>query len=282
MKHIIWDFNGTLLNDAQLSVDLDNDVFDQIGVPRITLEDYRNNMTMPVRDFYPRVGVDYAKHSYEEIARLWLDEFNKRAVGVGLIPGVLEAIKALHAQGRSQSVLSASYEPSVPRAVRRAGADPVYEGYQRPAGRERRQKDGNRPTGQLRELGLTGADVVLVGDMLTDAHLAEALGADCVLVSWGHNDLKRLNPPVCRWRTAWRRWKTFWRNPKIYAFRRCGDASLKKGGIEIKAPSLRALSSGARLKEEGEAHERKGCPRGTSRADEGAVHQGGAFRLFRA
>ena len=47
MKHIIWDFNGTLLNDAQLSVDLDNDVFDQIGVPRITLEDYRNNMTMP-------------------------------------------------------------------------------------------------------------------------------------------------------------------------------------------------------------------------------------------
>ena len=85
MKHIIWDFNGTLLNDAQLSVDLDNDVFDQIGVPRITLEDYRNNMTMPVRDFYPRVGVDYAKHSYEEIARLWLDEFNKRAVGVGLI-----------------------------------------------------------------------------------------------------------------------------------------------------------------------------------------------------
>ena len=92
MKHIIWDFNGTLLNDAQLSVDLDNDVFDQIGVPRITLEDYRNNMTMPVRDFYPRVGVDYARHSYEEIARLWLDEFNKRAVGVGLIPGVLEGI----------------------------------------------------------------------------------------------------------------------------------------------------------------------------------------------
>ena len=78
MKHIIWDFNGTLLNDAQLSVDLDNDVFDQIGVPRITLEDYRNNMTMPVRDFYPRVGVDYTKYSYEEIARLWLDEFNGR------------------------------------------------------------------------------------------------------------------------------------------------------------------------------------------------------------
>ena len=39
MKHIIWDFNGTLLNDAQLSVDLDNYVFDRIGVPLITLWD---------------------------------------------------------------------------------------------------------------------------------------------------------------------------------------------------------------------------------------------------
>ena len=200
MKHIIWDFNGTLLNDAQLSVDLDNDVFDQIGVPRITLEDYRNNMTMPVRDFYPRVGVDYARHSYEEIARLWLDEFNKRAVGVELmkkhvartmIPGVLEVIRALHAQGRSQSVLSASYEPSVRAQCAALGLTPYMKdisGLQdESAGKK--TEIGRR---QLRELGLTGADVVLVGDMLTDAHLAEALGADCVLVSWGHNDLKRL------------------------------------------------------------------------------------------
>ena len=176
MKHIIWDFNGTLLNDAQLSVDLDNDVFDQIGVPRITLEDY---------------GVDYARHSYEEIARLWLDEFNKRAVGVGLIPGVLEAIRALHAQGRSQSVLSASYEPSVRAQCAALGLTPYMKDI---SGLQDESAGKKTEIGlrQLRELGLTGADVVLVGDMLTDAHLAEALGADCVLVSWGHNDLKRL------------------------------------------------------------------------------------------
>ena len=181
MKHIIWDFNGTLLNDAQLSVDLDNDVFDQIGVPRITLEDYRNNMTMPVRDFYPRVGVDYARHSYEEIARLWLDEFNKRAVGVGLIPGVLEAIRALHAQGRSQSVLSASYEPSVRAQCAALGLTPYMKDI---SGLQDESAGKKTEIGlrQLRELGLTGADVVLVGDMLTDAHLAEALGADVAAI----------------------------------------------------------------------------------------------------
>ena len=191
MKHIIWDFNGTLLNDAQLSVDLDNYVFDRIGVPRITLEDYRNNMTMPVRDFYPLVGVDYDAHSYEEIARIWLDEFNRKAIGVGLLPGALEAIQRLHAQGRSQSVLSASYEPSLKKQCDALGLTPYMRdisGLQDESA-SKKTEIGRR---QLHELGLAGADVVLVGDMLADAHLAEALGADCVLVSWGHNDLKRL------------------------------------------------------------------------------------------
>ena len=173
MKHIIWDFNGTLLNDAQLSVDLDNYVFDRIGVPRITLEDYRNNMTMPVR------------------ARIWLDEFNRKAIGVGLLPGALEAIQRLHAQGRSQSVLSASYEPSLKKQCDALGLTPYMRdisGLQDESA-SKKTEIGRR---QLHELGLAGADVVLVGDMLADAHLAEALGADCVLVSWGHNDLKRL------------------------------------------------------------------------------------------
>ena len=191
MKHIIWDFNGTLLNDTQLSLDVDNDVFKQLGIPCITIEDYRNNMTMPVRDFYPAVGVDYSVHSYETIARLWLDEFNQKAVGVGLVSGALDAIRFFHGQGRSQSVLSASYEPSLRKQCEALGLTPYMTDI---SGLEDESASKKTEIGrrQLRELGLEGRDVVLIGDMLTDAHLAEDLGADCILVSWGHNDLKRL------------------------------------------------------------------------------------------
>lgn len=191
MKHIIWDFNGTLLNDTQLSLDVDNNVFEKLGIPGITLDDYRNNMTMPVRDFYPAVGVDYSVHSYETIARLWLDEFNQKAVGVGLVSGALDAIRFFHSQGRSQSVLSASYEPSLRKQCEALGLTPYMADI---SGLEDESASKKTEIGrrQLRELGLEGRDVVLIGDMLTDAHLAEDLGADCILVSWGHNDLKRL------------------------------------------------------------------------------------------
>lgn len=191
MKHIIWDFNGTLLNDTQLSLDVDNNVFEKLGIPAITLDDYRNNMTMPVRDFYSAVGVDYSVHSYETIARLWLDEFNQKAIGVGLVSGALDAIRFFHSQGRSQSVLSASYEPSLRKQCEALGLTPYMTDI---SGLEDESASKKTEIGrrQLRELGLEGRNVVLIGDMLTDAHLAEDLGADCILVSWGHNDLKRL------------------------------------------------------------------------------------------
>ena len=88
-------------------------------------------------------------------------------------------------------MLSASYEPSLRKQCEALGLTPYMADI---SGLEDESASKKTEIGrrQLRELGLEGRDVVLIGDMLTDAHLAEDLGADCILVSWGHNDLKRL------------------------------------------------------------------------------------------
>ena len=190
-KHIIWDFNGTLLNDAQLSVDCDNHVFDQLNLPHITIDDYRRHMTMPVRDFYTALGIDLNVYPYETIARIWLDMFNRHAVSCGLVPGALEAIDRLHAAGHSQSILSASYEPDLRKqcdGLLLSSRMTVINGLCDESARKK--TDIGRA--QMKALFLEGEDVVLVGDMLADAELARALGAHCVLVPWGHNAAFRL------------------------------------------------------------------------------------------
>ena len=170
-RHIIWDFNGTLLCDAQLSVDTDNYVFDALGLPRITIEDYRRHMTMPVRDFYTALGVDLARYPYETISRLWLDRFNRYAVDAGLVPGVLDVVRALHDAGISQSVLSASYEPSLLHQCKHLGLVPYMRAINglHDESAEPKTEIGRR---QLRTLGLDPAHTVLVGDMEADAALA--------------------------------------------------------------------------------------------------------------
>ena len=191
MKHIIWDFNGTLLSDAQLGVDCDNHVFDVLGLPRITIDDYRQHMTMPVRDFYTALGVDLNVYKYETISRLWLDRFNQYAVSVGLVPGTLELTKRLKAAGFTQSILSASYEKSLLEQCKALGID-AYMDEIGGLGDESAQKKTDIGRRQLEKLGLKGEDCVLVGDMVADSELADALGTDCVLVPWGHNSEARL------------------------------------------------------------------------------------------
>ena len=191
MKHIIWDFNGTLLSDAQLGVDCDNHVFDVLGLPRITIDDYRQHMTMPVRDFYTSLGVDLNVYKYETISSLWLARFNQHAVSVGLVPGTLELTKRLKAAGFTQSILSASYEKSLLEQCKALGID-AYMDEIGGLGDESAQKKTDIGRRQLEKLGLKGEDCVLVGDMVADSELADALGTDCVLVPWGHNSEARL------------------------------------------------------------------------------------------
>ncbi|MBR4038970.1 MAG: HAD family hydrolase [Clostridia bacterium] len=191
MKHIIWDFNGTMLCDAQLGVDCDNHVFDTLGLPRITLEDYRAHMTMPVRDFYTALGVDLNVYKYETISRIWLDMFNEHAVSVGLVPGTLEAVRRLKELGFTQSILSASYEKSLLEQCSALGLSP-YMHVIGGLGDESAQKKTDIGRRQLEQLGLQGGDCVLVGDMVADSELADALGTHCVLVPWGHNSEERL------------------------------------------------------------------------------------------
>lgn len=191
MKHIIWDFNGTLLADAQLGVDCDNHVFDTLGLPRITIDDYRAHMTMPVRDFYTALGVDLNVYKYETISRIWLDMFNRHAVSVGLVPGALESIARLKEKGFGQSILSASYEKSLMEQCEALGLVPYMKEISG-LGDESAQKKTDIGRAQITRLGLGGGDCVLVGDMVADSELADHLGTHCVLVPWGHNSDERL------------------------------------------------------------------------------------------
>lgn len=195
-KHIIWDFNGTMLADAQLSVDCDNVVFDALGLPRITIDDYRAHMTMPVRNFYTALGVDLAVYPYETISRIWLDRFNQLAVEAGLVPGVLEVVRALHEMGYTQSILSASYEPSLRAQCAHLGLVPYMRAIDG-LGDESAMPKTEIGRRQMAALGIEPQRAVLVGDMIADAELARALGTKCVLVPWGHNSRERLLTTGC-------------------------------------------------------------------------------------
>ncbi|MCX6282944.1 MAG: hypothetical protein NTW31_01715 [Bacteroidetes bacterium] len=66
-KHIIWDWNGTLLDDAWLCVEVMNGMLEKRGLEKVSLDFYRSVFTFPVRDYYEKLGYDFEKEPFEEV-----------------------------------------------------------------------------------------------------------------------------------------------------------------------------------------------------------------------
>ena len=68
-KHAIWDWNGTLLNDTWLCVEVLNGLLARRGRAPITTNDYRENFGFPVIKFYEYLGLDADADTFEQVSR---------------------------------------------------------------------------------------------------------------------------------------------------------------------------------------------------------------------
>ena len=82
-KNVVWDWNGTLLNDVKVGVNTLNDMLGRRGLPLLSVEDYKEKFGFPVIDFYDRVGFDMEKESFHELSVDFVETYDKYAGEVG-------------------------------------------------------------------------------------------------------------------------------------------------------------------------------------------------------
>ena len=68
-QHIIWDWNGTLLDDLSRRVDIVNSMLTQRRLSPLTLDCYRDVFTFPVWDYYQTIGFDLAREPFDELSK---------------------------------------------------------------------------------------------------------------------------------------------------------------------------------------------------------------------
>ena len=75
IKHIIWDWNGTLIDDAWLFVEIMNDELKDRDLPLINVQDYRKYFTFPVKKYYENLGFDFKKESFKKVGYNFIQKF---------------------------------------------------------------------------------------------------------------------------------------------------------------------------------------------------------------
>ena len=196
MRHVVWDWNGTLFDDQHLVVEGLNAVLDDAGVPRVDLATYQRLYTRPVQRFYERLfGRPIELDEWRHVDEVYHAGYRAALHRAGLAADAHDALDAVHGAGRTQSLLSMWRHPELVSLVERLGVDGQFA-----------RVDGLRGPGgglkapflvtHLRRLShLSPSDpsrVLVIGDALDDAAAARHLGARCVLYDGGSHQRAQL------------------------------------------------------------------------------------------
>ena len=194
---MVWDWNGTLMDDGWLSLEITNGMMARRGLATITPERYQEVFGFPLCDYVRRLGFDLKKETFEQISDEFIGEYERRRRECRLQPGAAEVLEAIGAAGLHQSLLSAYEQQSLEEMV-------VYfqlnEVFAEVVGLDDHYAGGKIGRGQrwMEKHAAAGSKVVLVGDTLHDWETARAMGVDCVLVPGGHQTRERLESTGCR------------------------------------------------------------------------------------
>lgn len=188
--YVIWDFNGTLLDDVETGIWAVNTLLEERGLATIeSIEHYRRVFRFPIIEYYRGLGFDFERESYEEIAPKWVALYLDRVKSAKLYDDVVDSLKAIKEKGIIQTVLSATERGMLIRQLddlgirayfdETLGLDNIHAGSKLSLAYDWRERHSD-------------ANVLLIGDTDHDVETANALGADCALVCRGHQSREHL------------------------------------------------------------------------------------------
>ena len=198
IKHIIWDWNGTLFDDVELCKDIINGILTGRNLEELSLEKYRAIFTFPVKDYYEKAGLDFSRYPFEELGREWMNEYEQRKSECGLHEGAEQILDLLSLKGIGQSILSAYSQHTLEEIVKRFGLDKYFSHM---VGLDHIYATSKIENGRelIKKLGNGKGETLFIGDTVHDFEVAVEIGAGCILIADGHQDkatLKGTGVPV--------------------------------------------------------------------------------------
>ncbi len=191
MPTIIWDWNGTLLNDLDLCIDSINSLLKKRSLQLLDHDSYKEVFSFPVKDYYQAIGFDFAKEDFEIPAKEFIDLYDSRVENCPLHLSAVEVLEAFKTKGYRQFVLSAMKQPMLEKTLKHNGIFPFFEGV---AGLNDHYAVSKVERGKelLAEFEINTKNTWMIGDTNHDFEVAHELGINCILVADGHQSFARL------------------------------------------------------------------------------------------
>lgn len=193
--HILWDFNGTILDDVNTCIKTVNSLLSERGYKTIdSVEEYHSVFGFPVTEYYKKLGFDFEKESYDVIAKQWVSLYLENVKEASIFEDVREKAEHFKNLGLYQVIISATEIDMLKKQL--ADLD-LINCFDDVWGMDNiRAESKVRMAERWREKN-PNAVALMIGDTLHDAEVAKTIGADCILVARGHQSYEALSSFGC-------------------------------------------------------------------------------------
>ncbi len=190
--HIVWDWNGTLLDDLHIVIEAVNRSVGLLGIDPIDEDAYRDHFTRPVRSFYDSLlGRMITDPEWDRLNQGFHDHYYTLVPAAQLAPDAIEALRAVEDSGWGQSLLSMSPQPYLEWVVAAVGIEEHFELIDGLSGVTGGTK-AEHMEAHLATLGLDPSRTVVIGDTPDDAAAARHVGSAVILYDGGSHHLPAL------------------------------------------------------------------------------------------
>jgi len=196
IKNIIWDWNGTIVDDAWVFVEIMNSVLKREGLPLTSLEEYKKNFCFPIQKYWQGLGFKFNKQEFIVLNRDFIKKYQSKLFFPKLHVGMRSLLSSIKKLGVRQFVLSASEQSLLNKSIEHYNVKDVFSEV---FGVDNLNAVGKAEKGRalLKTCKLNAQETLLVGDTEYDREVAQKLGCRVVLMSHGHINHKRLQKTGC-------------------------------------------------------------------------------------
>jgi phosphoglycolate phosphatase len=189
--NIIWDWNGTLLNDLNLCIKSINTLLEKRKLPLLSNHSYREVFSFPVKNYYTAIGFDFATEEFSLPAQEFIDLYEIGVNGCRLHDQAFEVLSYFRDRGCRQFVLSAMHQDMLVKTLKH---NEIYHFFEGVAGLDDHYAVSKVERGRqlISSFNINREQTLMIGDTNHDYEVAQDLGIACVLVADGHQSVQRL------------------------------------------------------------------------------------------
>ena len=189
-KYILWDWNGTLLDDLSASLYAVNDMLKMYGKNEIDLEEYYSYIDTPIYKFYEKI-FDLNVITMDIIKPLFGELYEKNSGLVKLADGADKVLELCSENKVKQYIISAAHIDDLLRYAEKFNVTRYFDKIDAATDYDAGSKI-ERAKKLIEEQKIDKKTCVMIGDTLHDLDTANALGVECILYSKGHTEKKTL------------------------------------------------------------------------------------------